>query len=289
MINGTGSGMMRLIKQMRLLLFMGVFLLLAERDAFGGISVTPKKLFLDPSKKAVPVFVTNPGQDESEVWIDVKYGYVESDESGKGVVVMDSSSGNESSSALWVKPYPQRFILPPGESQTVRFVAFPPPGLQDGEYWARIIITGKPRKAPASNSNIAVKGKAGISFSSAVGIPLYYRKGKVSTALSASDVGVTLSDSAIHVAINLTRLGNAAFIGTQTIRVVTSGGKVVQSQASNIVVFKTFAVREIIGRRKFPPGKYTLEVDITGRKSEANEKSQIEVTPLRTSTSFDIP
>ena len=65
--------------------------------ARASIVVIPSYLFLDSRHRTLPVTVSNDGDDEREVWLQVKYGYETSDDTGKIFIYMDSLATGEPS------------------------------------------------------------------------------------------------------------------------------------------------------------------------------------------------
>ena len=250
--------------------------------ALAAISVTPKFLFLDPTKRSVAINVTNNGNEDDELWVEAKFGYVVSDDTGGIHVIYDSSDAVQNSAASWIRAYPQRFILGPDETQIVRLVVSPPAGIAHGEYWARINISSKPRK-PA----ISVRGAkfgSGIILVSQVGVAFHYRYGDLTTAIQLSDIKSTNTDSTVDVKMTLTKTGTASFWGVRVVRLVNESGKVVYTSTKELVVYKNLTLRERISKRNVPPGNYKLETDfLTGNRKDIQSNNLIQAPPLRIS------
>jgi len=255
-----------------------------------GISVKPKFLFLDGSRRSVPLYISNPGDDVNEVWIEMKYGYVVSDDSGKPKVFYDSANTDELSAAGWLKAYPQRFVINGGETQTVRLVALPPPGLREGEYWARVEVNGKSRKPPTSNLPTPQNMKSGMNYITRVGLAFHYRNGRVATGLVVNNIKAAVMNQAVEVTMNLTKTGNAAYWGSAKFQVINDAGRVVYSNVRNTVVYKNFLLRELIDRKEIPSGRYTVAVEFsTGKRNDIENSSLIQAPVVRASAPFDLP
>ena len=263
--------------------------LLIPSAGYGEITISPKSVFAGAAKRMVPVYISNPGEAESEVWAEIKYGYVRSDDSGRANIFIDSASTDETSAEAWVKAYPQHFILPPGKVQTIRIVSYPPPNLRDGEYWARIVVYAKPRNPLKKVTKDFTPRKSRVGLVQALSIPYYYRQGKVTTGLESSSLNVTSSPKEAVCTFTLTRIGNAAFNGMMTIRLVNSQGKLVSSKSEVQVVFKSYFVREVLDRTTISPGKYTLEVEIEGgKRRDIDKKELLNTPPLRLSSPVEL-
>ncbi len=257
--------------------------------AFGGVTVNPKHLVFDSSRKTVALTVRNTASGDYEAWVEVKFGYSVSDDSGKAGIVYDSLAVGEYSAAEWIKPYPQRFLLPPGESQTIRLVAYPPLELKEGEYWARVNLTFKPRKATI-NPKSTVNVSGGITFIQSIGIPAYFRQGKVTTGVQLTNLEATASKKEVVCTMNLERLGTGAYLGVRTFRLMNNKGEQVANSISNVSIFKKNLVRYVFDRAAIPAGQYTLEVEVvSGKRTDIDRKLALSAPAVRSSVSVVLP
>jgi len=270
-----------------LALFAGI--LLSSFSALAGIQVIPNYLFLDASHRTLPFTVINDGADEREVWLETRFGYETSDQAGKIFIYLDSLALNEPSAAAWIQSYPRRFILKPGESQTVRLVVTPPAGLFDGEYWSRVLVMSKSRTPPSKVTESAAV-KPGIVLLFQQSIPFHYRVGKLSTGLSVDSLATSISDTSIDVTTKLARTGNAAFWGSRSIRVYDKSGKMVFSFKKNAGVYKTLTLVDHISRTGLTAGEYTVSVEfLTEGRTDVPKQNLIRADPIRASVSFVMP
>jgi len=272
----------------RVLLSLLPLLFLFAGELSAGINASPKYIFLDGSRRSTPVAITNIGREEIEAWVEVKYGYVTSDDTGKVDIVYDSAA-DEPSAAAWVKAYPSRFILSPGESQTIRLAASAPPAMRDGEYWARVLVTGKPRKPPAPVAG--GRFQTGMVIITQLSLAFHYRVGMVATGVIVSDPKVTSDDRNVQIVLKLTRTGNASFWGTRLIRILDASGKAVgPTVRKNVVVYKTLNVREVLDRKTVPPGRYTLDVELlTDKRTDLPRSSLVQSPPAHLAIPIIIP
>ena len=231
------------------------------------ITVTPQVLFMGANQRSAHVHVNNPGDNPLEVWVDFKYGYHVSDDTGKIIEVMtDTLQPDDRSAAKWVKAYPDRFTLGAGETQVVRFVVSSPQATVPGEYWARIIIYSKDQKKP----HIAGKPGFGAAFDmiAATSIPFQYRYGEVSTGLDlVRSIEYHATDKVCSVLLPVRRTGNASYWGTARCTIL-NGGKPVAGQDFNIVVYKDLTYKMDIDRSKVPPGDYSLQIDVRAERTD---------------------
>lgn len=260
-----------------------VFSFCCSSFVLAAVTATPKFLFLDGTRKSTAVIVSNNGDDDREVWVELKFGYVASDDSGSVVMVADSLEGQELSAATWIMVFPRRFFLGPGESQTVRLTTTPPPGLKDGEYWARVMITSKPRRTLTKAGQPKTIQNSGLVLQTQIGLPFHYRAGKVFTGVEVSNFNSSVQGSDLNVAFRLTRTGNASFWGTRTMRIIDQAGKVLFTSSKNQVVYKTFNVMEKF-THGLAPGSYKVEIELaTGKRTDVRKDDLVAAPVFRSS------
>jgi P pilus assembly chaperone PapD len=259
-------------------------------SASADIKVSPHYLFVSSaSSHLISLNVSNDGNDEREVWIDTRYGYETSDDTGRIFIRIDTAAVDEPSAATWIKCYPKRFILKGGESQTVRFMVTAPAGVQIGEYWSRVIIASKPRqipKGPAASTTV----KPGISILMEQSIPFHYRVGTVNTGVRFDTLSTQLTDTGLVVTTKLLRTGSAAFWGSRTIQLNDRGGKNWLNWTHNTGVYKDLLLVDRFNRTSFPPGEYVLSVRLhSDGRTDIPPKDLLRIAPVEISIPVTIP
>ena len=269
--------------------FFIILLLHFPLQVYGSVTVSPKFIFMDSAHKMVPISVRNQGNIGVEINIQIVYSYIITDDSGKVLLIRDSTATDLTSAARWIKPYPLRFVLGPGEAQTIRLLATPPPDILDGEYWGRVMVVINPRgSTPSDKEKKSITG--GIVFASEIGLPIYYRHGKIDTDLDCKNFALMKIDNEITVAIDLEKMGNAAFNGSRLIRIRNSEGNTVRTyDAVTLVVFSAYKIREKIKVSDLPVGSYTLELEINSKRKDISDKYLIPIPIKRFSVKFDLP
>ncbi|RKX24807.1 MAG: hypothetical protein DRP45_07420, partial [Candidatus Zixiibacteriota bacterium] len=104
-----------------------------------GVLVSPTVVFVSQNNPTGRMTIHNPSDRPQEVNIKFSFGLPASDSLGRLTVKFQDSAVTDPRSALdWVRAFPRKVIVAPGENQTVRIMVDPPKGLPDGEYWARV-------------------------------------------------------------------------------------------------------------------------------------------------------
>lgn len=228
--------------------------------AQSGVLIQPTFLFLNQTKGSIPITVRNPGDTPVEVWLEVKFGYVASNDTGQTIIIYDTLGTPPQSAVPWIKVYPQRFRLEPLRSQIVRVMVTPPGTISDGEYWARIMVGNQDVKDANAPEDIG-KGKSGITFAQKIGIPLHYRKGEVKTGLDVKNVDVSVTQDKITITMDLNRIGNASYWGGAAFSLFDAQRRRVLSVKRDVVVYTNYHARVELDRSGIQPGTYNLEVD----------------------------
>jgi P pilus assembly chaperone PapD len=251
-----------------------------------GLKVLPNFLFLSHPKQSIAINVQNITDQDREAWIEIKYGYEVSNDSGRISVRIDSSQDVPNSIAPWAVAYPQRFRLKPQETQVIRVRVVPPEGLPDGEYWARILITDK----PSMQAKALIGNTSGLIMMQQASVPLFYRKGILSTGVTLDSSRSIITDTTITLVNKLSRTGNAAFLGVRKITVVDAGGNIVYNKMKNTGVFNTVTMHDSFSRKDLTAGDYTVNYEYTtDRRNDIFARDQIKARPIRFSSPLIVP
>lgn len=215
-----------------------------------GVAVDPHLVVLTHAKPSGEITVVNPRSHAADFSVDLHFGYATTDSAGQARVAL-SGDGDGASAAGWVTPYPRRFRLAPGASQTVRLLAHPPAGTRDGEYWARLTVHARDAVPPSRVAEGADGGTdagslphVALALETATILPVFYRQGGMETGIVIDSLAAqAVSDSAIEVRAALRRTGNAAFIGLATITVRDASDRVVAAAARQLAVYRASAPR----------------------------------------------
>lgn len=225
-----------------------------------GIAVDPHILVLTPARQAGAITILNPRATRAEFGVDLSFGFATTDSAGR--LKVELSEGPDSASAAgWITPYPRHFTLQPGAARIVRFLARQPATLPDGEYWARIIVHARDAAAPMQ-FDVANPGDGRISIAmeTATVLPLFFRKGAVSTGVTITAAGAVAHDTVVDVGATLARRGSGAFIGIAHITIRDSTGRRIATADRQLAVYRTMRPRWQI---TIPPGAVTDGASVT--------------------------
>jgi hypothetical protein len=254
-----------------------------------GVMVAPHAVIMDHRTRSGQVLLYNPNTEPAEVTISLIYGVPVTDSLGQiKLDTLDLSDAAERSSVPWLQAFPRRLTVAPLERQTIRLLARPPAGLQDGEYWARLVIAAKGGRVPVTGvADTAIQ--IGLSLEVRTIIGVNYRKGPVQTGVRLSRTRAQPAGDTVRVWTRLERTGNAAFIGTISGVVVDSTGRQRGAFSSPIGVYRTLDPRFAIPVTPLPRGRYQLRITVASQREDLAPELLLQVPTVRDSIDIRIP
>ncbi|HEU4453013.1 MAG TPA: FAD-dependent oxidoreductase, partial [Longimicrobium sp.] len=146
------------------------------------VSVSPTALYIDSRTRTGILTLYNPGSLPEEVTLDFAYGFPQADSAGNvSVPLTREPAAGEPSALGWMRAFPRRLLLQPGQRQVVRVMVEPPADLPDGEYWARLVISSRGGQPPIEQTQGEVRLQLNVTTS--LVIAANYRKGDVRTGV----------------------------------------------------------------------------------------------------------
>ncbi len=221
------------------------------------IYVSPTAVFMDTRSGDAQITIGNSGDQAEEATIELRFGFPDADSTGTPFIRFVEDPGSEFPSAAdWIRAFPQRVRLEPGTQQVVRLLARPPADLPDGEYWTRMIITGRGATVRLPTRDSAVQ--VGLDLQIRLVTSLTYRKGPVTTGLTLRGITAEAEGDSIAVWANMARTGTAAYLGTADVEMVTPAGVVARAWSMPIAVHYPMRRRFAYPLAGLEPGDYRV-------------------------------
>jgi hypothetical protein len=120
-------------------------------------------------------------------------------------------------------------------------------------------------------------------------IPLLYRKGKVETGVSLSNLRAEVQGDSLVVWARLERTGNAAAMGTLRGEVVDPSGRVRTTFSFPISAYYEVAPRVTAPIDSLPPGRYRLRLAVSSSRTDLAPEAILPFRSVRDSTTVMIP
>jgi len=227
------------------------------------VSVSPMSVFIDHRTRTGTITLYNPNPLPEEIDIAFAFGYPQSDSTGEVTVPIsdEPSPAGEPSAVPWLRAFPRRLVLQPGQQQVVRILAQPPAGLADGEYWSRIMITATGGRPPVEQQ-VEPDVRVAINMRTIIVASLNYRKGSVTTGIRVDSARATANGDSVQLMLDMTRTGEAAYLGRIRVEQLAADGRVIAQEEDIVSVYRTLRRRFV-----FPVTngavrvRYTLETE----------------------------
>ena len=235
------------------------------------IYVSPTAVFMDERSNAAQVTIGNSGDTPEEATVELRFGFPDADSAGTPFIRFVDDPGPEFPSAAdWIHAFPQRVRLDPRSQQVVRLLARPPENLPDGEYWTRMIITGRGATLRAASPDTAVH--AGVDLIIRLVTSVTYRKGKVSTGVVVRDVTADVDGDSLTVWAHLDRQGNAAYLGTADVELADARGTTGRHWSSAVSVYTPMRRRFSFKVDSLAAGDYRVRLRLRAERSDLPEE-----------------
>ena len=230
------------------------------------IYLSPTTVFIDEHVRSTQITVGNPGDQAEEASVELKFGFPDADSAGTPYIRFIDDPGPEFPSAAdWIRSFPQRFRLEPNAQQIVRLMARPPDSLPDGEYWTRMIVTG--RRAPVALAASSTGVRAGLSLEIRLIATVLYRKGHVTTGIQIRNLAADAEGDSLALWAHMARVGNAAWQGTADVEVLR-GREVVRHWSVPLAVYYPLRRRLAFPLESLQPGDYHVRLRMRAERPD---------------------
>jgi hypothetical protein len=254
-------------------------LVLAGAEAAEAVSVSPTALYIDHRTRTGVLTLYNPGTLPEEITIDFAFGYPQTDSVGNlSVSVTREPAPGEPSAMEWMRAFPRRLILQPGQRQVVRVMVEAPADLPAGEYWARILITSRGGQPPIEETQGDLRLQ--LNVETTLVMAANYRKGAVTTGLQVAASRAWSSPEGVYLELDLERAGNAAFLGRMRADLLDAGGRVVGTIWDDLAVYRAVRRRHLIPVAAGTPGPLSVQVSVDTERDDLPVGGALPAAPV---------
>jgi hypothetical protein len=231
------------------------------------IYVSPTAVFMDMRARDTQITIGNSGEQAEEATIELKFGFPDTDSAGTPFIRFIEDPGPEFGSAAdWIRPFPQRVRLEPGTQQVIRLLARPPENLPDGEYWTRMIITGRGATINLPTADSAVRVGVGLEIRLVTSVT--FRKGSITTGVRIRNLVAEAEGDSLAVWAGLARTGNGAYLGTADIELVDARKTIVRRWAMPLSVHFPMRRRFAYPTGTLEPGDYWVRFRLRSERPD---------------------
>ncbi|MCX6308004.1 MAG: hypothetical protein NTY32_03915, partial [Bacteroidia bacterium] len=195
-------------------------------SAQGNLLVAPIRVVFEGSKQKEDLNLTNIGQDSATYLVSFIHYKMKEDGSFQQLENVDSITTRADK---YLRIFPRKVVLPPGESQTIRMQFRKPTDMKDGEYRSHLYFRAeKEVSALGMNTTQSDTTKMSVSITPVFGIsiPVIIRTGNLDYKMSLSNVALTtVNDTISNLTFSINRTGNRSAYGNLKAEFVPAVGK----------------------------------------------------------------
>jgi hypothetical protein len=251
------------------------------------VYVSPPAVFLDDQNRTAQVSLGNSSDVAEEVTVEARFGFLDADSAGTPFVrLIDDPPPQFPSAVNWLRLFPLRLRLQPGDKQVLRILARPPADLPDGEYWSRLIVTAR-RAAPEVTSGDTAM-RVGVNLEIRLITSISYRKGNVTTGVSIRDLAAHAEGDSLTVMVGSNRSGNAAYLGTAYFDLVDGSGTTVRDWSTPVAVYYPMRRRFVFPLDSLPSGNYRVRVRVETTRPDLPAERVLPAAPVADSVAVTI-
>ena len=215
-------------------------------SAQGNLLVAPIRVVFEGAKQKEDLNLTNIGQDTAVYLISFIHYKMKEDGS---FLQLDNVDSLTTRADKYLRIFPRKVVLPPGESQTIRMQYRKPTDLKDGEYRSHLYFRAeKDVTALGMNTTQTDTTKMSVSITPVFGIsiPVIIRNGNLDYKMSLADVKLTtVNDTISNLTFSINRAGNRSSYGNLLVEFVPATGKsFVAGMANGVGVYTDLSARK---------------------------------------------
>jgi hypothetical protein len=236
------------------------------------VYVSPTAVFMGDRVRSAQITVGNAGDTPEEATIELKFGFPDVDSAGTPYIRFVDDPGPEfHSAAEWIRAFPQRVRLEARSQQVVRLLARPPDSLPDGEYYTRMIITGRGATLRVNTTDSAVR--AGVNLEIRLVTSVTYRKGRLTTGVKIRGVTAEAEGDSLQVWAHMEREGNAAYLGMAEVELLNTSGTILRRWNTALAVHYPVRRRFSYPLDSLASGDYHVRFRLRTRRPDLESSS----------------
>jgi P pilus assembly chaperone PapD len=245
------------------------------------VTVSPTAVYITARNPSALLTLINLGSRPEEIELSIAFGYPVSDTAGVlRVELVESAGSGEPSLTSFLRIFPRRLVLQPGQRQVVRVMVAMPAGAADGEYWGRVLVKSRGGEPPIEQSqgNVRMQLSLETTFATAV----FFQKGEVKTGISINAAEAQRMGDSVQFTLDLKRENNAAFLGRIHAELLNASGAVVAEVEDVAAVYRTLRRRFVLRTGSpLPAGTYTVRYVVDTERPDLPSQGPIKAEPVR--------
>lgn len=248
----------------------------------GNLLVAPIRVVFENGKQKEDLNLTNIGQDTAIYLMSFIQYRMMSDGRFQTLENVDSVATRADK---YLRMFPRKVVLPPGESQTIRMQYRKPADLKEGEYRSHLYFRAekevtalgmKPQNVDTTQMSVSITPIFGIS------IPVIIRNGNLKFQITLSDVSLSaVNDSVSLLSFNINRTGDRSSYGNLRVELVPNKGQTIQiGMANGVGVYTDLNTRRFALNIRNTTGQKLINGKLIIRYSNTQEEGGAELAKI---------
>jgi len=244
------------------------------------VTVSPTALFIDSRSPSATLTLYNGGTIAEELEVSFAFGYPVSDSAGRVTVnLVDTAAAGEPSLVPYLRAFPRRLTLAPGQRQTLRVLVQAPASLAGGEYWGRVMVRARGGQPPIEQTQGNVRMQ--LSVETVVATAVLFRKGTVDTGIRLGNARAELAGDSVRATFDVERTGGAVWLGRVSAQLVGPDGRVVGEMGDAVALYRSLRVRFAIPLPAGAPRTgYTVRYTMDNERPDLPSPGHLTAAPV---------
>ena len=244
------------------------------------VTVAPSMLFIDTKSGIGNLYITNNSASPQEVSISFAFGFPDADSAGNATMnYSDTLAAKMYSLNPMLRAYPRSFLLGAKQEQTVRLQVRRNNPAKDAFYFTRVKISSNQKSAEIERK-VTDSITAQISFKFDQILPVFYRKGNVSTGLTMHDVSTTFKDKKLTIVADVERTGTAPFIGRWKAELFSPSNEQVALSEATVAIYFRMKDKMELDLSKAGKGVHRLVLTFETQRSDVAKEDLLQAAPV---------
>lgn len=263
--------------------FMFQLILLLSQSGFsqGNLLITPHRIVFEGNRQTEEINLANTGQDSAAYTISFVQYRMKEDGSFEQISKPDTG---QLFADKYVRFFPRRVYLAPGEAQVVRMQVRRRAGMQNGEYRSHLYFRSVPQEKPLGRERSQSKDTTGIGISLTpifgITIPVIIRRGDPDVSLDITDIKLdTTPGKKPKLSFVFNRSGNRSVYGELIVEYENQNVRPLQvGIVKGISVYTPNKIRKFSMELNQPEGVDFNTGKLIITYVEKNQKSGVDLT-----------
>mgnify|MGYP000324320219 CR=1 FL=1 len=261
-----------------------ILIIIFPFSAISQVGMKPMLIVIDNVSRTATVEIINPMKDIREFNIELLFAYPKYDSLGKSILIYDDSvMAKEYSLSSYLKIYPKKLIIPPGESQVVRLIVKDLPRDDGKTYWTRIIASSKPMTQQIDTLK-KLSDTSAITASIVIGTRMnglvVLNNGNVTSSIDFDEYKRYSDSSSIYLVCKFDKAGTSPFLGKADVKLYDSNNNIIIKREEKVSIYENCNLEFKFDKKNLSKGKLKVEITVSNEKEEVPVELRLPFKPI---------